>query len=79
MTTREKSSASASQAPPQEWRDIASAPKQGSILLMHPRWREPRIGRWFPSPYDDGGGFYEANCSRVEAMWWHPLPVGWQA
>lgn len=58
------------------WQPIASAPKDGTrILLWRAPWSEPRSGGWFPSPYDEGGGFFEANCVRVTATHWHPLPA----
>lgn len=56
-----------------EWRDIASAPKDGTaVLLLSPKWRNPSVGWWL----ETFGGWHSFPGSYgMKPTHWMPLPL----
>lgn len=70
----------------QEWRDIESAPKDGTDFLVD--YEGVTIARWQPdgSPFpwifldtDDGKFIFNRFRESVEGLVWRPKPLGWEA
>lgn len=70
----------------QQWRDIESAPKDGTDFLVD--YEGVTIARWQPdgSPFpwifldtDDGKFIFNRFRESVEGLVWRPKPLGWEA
>ena len=70
----------------QQWRDIESAPRDGTDFLID--YEGVTIARWQPdgSPFpwifldtDDGKFIFNRFRESVEGLVWQPKPLGWEA
>lgn len=60
----------------ERWRDIASAPKDGTKILAYPVFGSVEVVKWWRSDiHKDGGSFINGNMA-VRPTLWQPLPAG---
>lgn len=65
-----------------DWQPIETAPKDGTVVMIHERWEDVPIfaswrnGRWYAdtSNYDGDAGVYDTICQQ-NVTHWQPLPA----